>query len=113
MNVLVSEIQTGEELNGKHFDTKIVFYANNDKIVIHAYNSTCNLKVEGSTYLNFIENYLEPLFVKEVGRCKAEIIECDKSIMTSLGARAPLRTRSVKSIRSSINKQHKQAAFLM
>ena len=33
MMIEVSEIQVREDLNGKHFDTKIVFNANGNKIV--------------------------------------------------------------------------------
>ena len=96
-----------EDLNGKHFDTKIVFHANNERIVMHGYNSTCNLKVEGTTYLSFIENYLTPLFDKAVATNKDKIIDSDNIIIKSLGASNKVRaSRSVKSIRSSINQAH-------
>ena len=102
--VEVSGITTGVEQNGKHFDTKMLFLVNKDRIVMHGYNSTSNIKVEGSTYLKFINNYLEPLFLQEVSKHQVQIMECDKAIISSmLKPSAPLRTRSVKSIRSSIN----------
>ena len=71
---------------------------------MHGYNSTCNLKVEGSTYLSFIEHYLRPLFNREVLKHKDKIIDSDKSIIKTLGGAASVRSsRSVQSIRSSIN----------
>ena len=63
MNISVSDFSAGLELNGKHFDTKIEFQVNNQKVVMHYYNSTQNLKVEGSVYLDFIDKYLKYFFL--------------------------------------------------
>ena len=104
MMIEVSEIQVREDLNGKHFDTKIVFNANGNKIVLHSYNSTCNLKVEGKFYLQFIDNYLEPLFSCQVSKNVNSIAQAIReSIISSLTTKTSPRSRSIKSVRSSIN----------
>ena len=48
MEVRVEEFRDGIELNDKHFDTKLVLFVNGNKVVLHCYNSTQNIKVEGS-----------------------------------------------------------------
>ena len=60
--IKVSEFKAGYEENNKHFDSKIVFLANGNKIVVHSYNSTQNMKVEGKGYIEFIKVLLEPYF---------------------------------------------------
>ena len=62
LEIKVVEYRDGLDLSDKHFDTKIVFSVNGNKVVMHCYNSTQNLKVEGSVYLDFIRKFLEPLF---------------------------------------------------
>ena len=53
MVISVAEFRDGIELNDKHFDTKVVFSVNKKKVVLHCYNSTQNLKVDGSIYKYF------------------------------------------------------------
>ena len=105
MEISVFEFRDGLELNNKHFDTKIVFFVNGNKIVMHCYNSTQNIKVEGSIYLHFIRRFLEPLFLSNIEIMKAKIIEYDKAVIKTLNAKLgrPIKPRSAKSIRSDIN----------
>ena len=108
MVISVQEFREGFELNHKNFDTKIVFCVNRNKVVMHCYNSTQNVKVEGSGYLNFIENFLEPLFLSNLECSKMKIVDYDRSVMVALlGVRGrPIRARSVKKVRSVINYPH-------
>ena len=39
-SIKVSEVKAVFEEDSKHFDTKVVFFVNGNKIVIHSYNST-------------------------------------------------------------------------
>ena len=64
LNIYVSEVKAEYEENSKHFDTKIVFLFGKNRVVLHFYNSTQNMKVEGKGYLEFIEKYLEPHFLQ-------------------------------------------------
>ena len=103
LNIKVQDYRDCLELNDKHFDTKIVFLVNEQKVVMHCYNSTQNLMVNGSIYEELIEEFLEPLFRFNIERMKVSINEYDKAIVASLGAKGrPLRARSVKSVRSVI-----------
>ena len=103
MNISVSGFHAGLDKNGKHFDTKVEFKVNNEKVVIHCYNSTQNLKVEGGIYLCFIDMYLNPLFSRNTQKMESKIVECDKDVLASLCARGrPVRGRSVKNVRSMI-----------
>ena len=61
-HIKVSEFKAGFEENNKHFDSKIVFLVNENRIVVHSYNSTQNMKVEGKGYSYFIEEFLEPFY---------------------------------------------------
>ena len=77
----VQDFRDGLELSGKHFDTKVVFYVNNHKVVMHCYNSTQNLKIKGGNYNEFVENFLEPLLLSNIEKVKSEISNLDKSII--------------------------------
>ena len=107
MNIKVDEYADGLEMNAKHLDTKIVFNVNAEKVVVHCYNSTQNLMVNGKMYQEFINQYLQPLFVKEIEAIKLKIEEYDSAVLISLGPKRPVRaTRSVKSVRSIIHQSH-------
>ena len=108
MEIRVDEFKDGLELNQKHFDTKIVLFVNGNKVVMHCYNSTQNIKVEGSIYLDFIRKFLEPLYQSNIERLKANIIEYDKAVIAALNQKPgrPIKPRSVKRIRSDINQPY-------
>ena len=48
LNFTVEELEERNDLAAKHFNTKIVFCVNGGKVVIHCYNSTQNLRVDGT-----------------------------------------------------------------
>ena len=66
MDIKVIDFRSGLELNNKHFDTKIVFSVNSQKVVMHCYNSTQNLKVDGIAHNQFTEQFLEPLLLEKI-----------------------------------------------
>ena len=84
MEIKIAEFKDGKELDDKHFDTKIVYLVNNNKVVLHCYNSTQNLKVEGSIYLDFIRNFLEPLFLANIEIMRQKIVEYDQTVVKTL-----------------------------
>ena len=53
--IKVGGVKVGKEKNGKHVNTKIVFFADRDKIVCHLYNTTQKILVNGRGYKKFIE----------------------------------------------------------
>ena len=73
MEVKVNEFRAGKDLNEKHFDTKIVFLVNAQKVTMHCYNSTQNIMVNGSIYVEFIEKFLQPFFQTNVDKKHAQI----------------------------------------
>ena len=106
MVICVTEYKEGMDLNNKHVDTKIVLSVSNKKVVLHSYNSTQNIKVDGSGYLHFIERFLAPTIQSNIDKLSTKISEYDKKVHTTLAVRGrPLRPRSVKNIRSLINQQ--------
>ena len=48
-------------------DTKLVIFVNNDRLVLHAYNATQNLMIQGKNHENFAVKYLEPMFLEKIG----------------------------------------------
>ena len=64
--IKVIEIDTGIEESGNHVDTKLVIMANNQRFVLHAYNGTQNLMVQGKNYEQFAVNCLQPFFQQKI-----------------------------------------------
>ena len=58
LDIMVNEFRAGKELNDKHFDTKIVFLVNTQKVTMHCYNSTQNVMVNGTC--SSLRNFLNP-----------------------------------------------------
>ena len=105
MEIKVVDFSSGLELNNKHFDTKIVFSVNDQKVVMHCYNSTQNLKVDGNAHVHFKEKFLEPLLLEEIDKVKEQITNYDKQLISTLDTKSttgPMKGISVKKIRNSI-----------
>ena len=83
--IKVLEFKAGYEENNKHFDSKIVFLAKGNKIVVHSYNSTQNMKVEGKGYIEFIKVILEPYFKQILSNLDPKIEQCNRRIIKDLG----------------------------
>ena len=104
MEIQVEDFKDGMDLNAMHVDTKIVLSVNRKKVVIHSYNSTQNIKIDGSVYLHFIEHFLAPVVQSNIDKLRKEINDYDDKVMSTFSLRGrPLRPRSVKNIRSIIN----------
>ena len=58
----VETADPGIDNSEKHMDTKLVIIVKNNRLVLHAYNGTQNLMVQGKDHENFAVNYLEPYF---------------------------------------------------
>ena len=87
LKITVDEFKTGLELNNKHFDTKIVFHMDGKKVVMHCYNSTQNLKIEGAAYLPFIEKFFQPIIMSEIEAVKEKIDTYDSKVIVTLEKR--------------------------
>ena len=85
--------------NNKHFDTKVVFLINGQKAVMHGYNSTQNLKFDGSAHPYFLDNFLQPFFKEQIEILKAAIDSYDKKLVSSIvGKSGPVKGKLVKKL---------------
>lgn len=94
----MSEVKAGYEENSKHFDTKIVFMFNGNRVVIHSYNSTQNMKVEGKGYLELIDKYLEPYFLEIISKSGQSITEYNRKVVSNLAKPAVRRSTRYKPV---------------
>ena len=62
IEIKVLESNDGFDNSGQQVDTKLVVLANNDRFMVHAYNSTQKVMVQGKNYEQFAINCLEPFF---------------------------------------------------
>ena len=65
-NFEVCEIKAWYDENRKHIDSKIVLLYETNKITVHSYNSTLNMKIEGKGHVEFAEVILEPMFKSDI-----------------------------------------------
>ena len=93
LKIKIDEVKEGLDENSKHFDTKVVMTVEEMKVVIHSYNSTQNMKVDGKGYIQCIERYLEPYFNEKIEKMENSIAEWNKNILNTLNK--PTRTTPV------------------
>ena len=74
IEVTVDETDPGIDNTEKHVDTKLVVTVNKNRLVLHAYNSTQNLMVQGKQFENFAVNHLEPFFTERINASIENII---------------------------------------
>ena len=105
IDIRVEEFEERKEMSAKHVNTKLVLFVNGDKIVVHCYNSTQNLRVDGKKHADFVGKYLKPKFLQCIEKHLHEITQFDRALISSLNPKnTPLRaSRSVKNIRSVIH----------
>ena len=83
--IKVGGVKEGKEKNGKHVNTKIVFFADREKIVCHLYNTTQLILINGRGYKKFIEVFLKPFFVAKTAECIEQIEEFNDQVVKKLG----------------------------
>ena len=76
-----------KELSGKHVDTKIEFKVNKQKILIHAYNSTQKLTIQGKKYKWFVDSYLEPFLKARITNSLPQIEQINLSVRACLNTK--------------------------
>ena len=101
LSISVVDLLIGEDQNGKQMDSKVTFLVNKSKVVVHVYNSTCNVKVEGSIYHTFIQKYLEPLFSQLAVEKQIDIANSDQEIAKVLGNKVTCVRSTIKSVGSN------------
>ena len=90
--VEILEVEAGKENQGQHVDTKLVVIVNNDRLVLHAYNGTQNLMVQGKNYDKFALNCLEPFFRRQI-ECNIEKITLfNNGVKEALGGKKAVKS---------------------
>ena len=82
----------GQHIDTKHIDTKLVVKANNDRLVLHAYNGTQNLMVQGKNYDKFAINCLEPFFRRKIQNDIEKITQFNNGVKDALGGKKAIRS---------------------
>ena len=85
MDIKVEDVESGIENTEKIMDTKLVVFANEDRLVLHAYNGTQNLMVQGKNFEDFAVKYLKPLFTQKIEANKVQIEEFNSNVQEILG----------------------------
>ena len=62
----IIDADEGKDLSKKHVDSKITVMVDNEKIVIHAYNTTQNVMVQGRKREKFVRTILEPYLWEQI-----------------------------------------------
>ena len=70
---------------GKHIDHQIVFFANENKVVCHFYNTTQKILVNGNGYINFVNLFLKPYFESKITLYEKEIEDFNHLVLETLG----------------------------
>ena len=99
--VKIGGIKMGKEINGKHVNTKVVFFADRDKIICHLYNTTQLILVNGHGYKKFIDLFLKPFLSTKITEYLEDIEEFNDEVMKKLGSKT-VRRSSVKLKKSPI-----------
>ena len=83
--IKVMEVKAGMDNGNKNIDHKIEFQVNDQKVVLHAYNTKQRFTVTGQGYKVFVEKYLDPILREKVESCLSEANNFNKQVMENLG----------------------------
>ena len=98
-DIKIVESDAGVDNLDKHMDTKIVVFVNDERIVLHAYNGTQNLMVQGKNFVNFVVKCLQPYFTKKIEESEDLIVKFNSNVLDMLGKR-----KSTANLKSSSSK---------
>ena len=96
IEVKIIEAHAGVENSEHHVDTKFVVHANGDRLVLHAYNGTQNLMVQGKNYEHFALNCLQPYFQQKIDLSSEKIKNFNNVVKSTLDVKKPVKMKSDK-----------------
>ena len=102
--IKVIGIKSGKDTNGMCVTSQVVFYSNSDKVVLHLYNTTQRILVNGHGYENFVEIFLKPFFLSKVQAYPQEIQRINEEVSQKFGAKAMTKPSVKKKGRTSPSK---------
>ena len=85
--IKVGGVKYGKENTGKHVNTKVVFFADREKVVCHFYNTTQLILINGHGYKKFIDLFLKPFLVSKI----YEIEQFNDDVIKKLGPKTVKR----------------------
>ena len=88
--IKVIEVDEGVESKAMHVDTKLVVLVNGEKVVIHSYNSTQNVMIQGKNRETFVMNVLEPYFRQKIEASVDQINRFNKEVKDSLSEKSTI-----------------------
>ena len=94
--IKIMEVHTGVETSEHHIDTKLVLNVNGDRLVLHAYNGTQKLMVQGKNYENFALNCLQPYFFQEIEKSTEKIQKFNNVVKDTLDISKPVKIKTDK-----------------
>ena len=100
--IKVGGIKSGNDKNGMHVVSQVVFYVDRDKVVCHLYNTTQKILVNGHGYKRLIDIFLKPFFQSKVESCSREIENLNKEVSEKYGSKTVKRS-SVKYSREPVH----------
>ena len=83
----VLEVDKGLDKDENHVDTKFKILFMNQHLVLHAYNTTQNLMVQGKQSEQFAINCLEPFFKRQINKSLDKITNVNEGVKESLTLR--------------------------
>ena len=83
--VRIVESDAGVDNIKNHIDTKMVVMFDTHRIVLHGYNGTQNLMVQGKEFEKVALDYLKPYFSKEIEESRDVIDSFNKEVKFALG----------------------------
>ena len=98
-SIKIVSVELGKEAGGKHIDSKVVFFANRDKVVCHLYNTTQHILVNGNGYENFIEVFLQPYFQAKISQNIQNVENFNNEALEALSGKRKAVTRPTRSVR--------------
>ena len=84
MIVRIADVKTGKDAGGKHIDTQIVFFANRDKVMLHCYNTTQRILVNGHGYAKLIQMFLKPYFESKINMNLENIHQFNEDVLAGI-----------------------------
>ena len=90
--VRVGDVKAGKDVSGSYIDTQIIFFCNRDKIVLHCYNTTQLILVNGHGYVGFINLFLKPFFESKIQSNEVECERMNQKFLESLGSKKSKET---------------------
>ena len=96
INIKIADVKTGKDVSGKHIDTQIIVFINRDKVVLHCYNTTQLILVNGHGYSRLVEVFLKPYFESKVDLNATEIDDYNREALIILEGGRKVKQSTIK-----------------